>query len=524
MASLIKTLFYSLSFYFFLIAPLCGQSTIPHIQWAKSFGGTDIDQAFSIEETTDHGFIIAGASYSEDLDIAGHHGSTDNPDYWIVKLDSNGNLEWQRSLGGTGDDVANCIKQTRNGGYIVAGYSNSNDGDVSGNRGGYDYWIVELDENGKIVWQKSYGGSRNDIANSVELHSDGGYIIAGTSFSNDKDVTGHYGSIDSADCWIIKVDTTGNLQWGYSFGGTDDNAANEIRRTSDNGYVIDAYSTLDKDFSAIRIDSVGSNKWEVFFGGSGDDRSFSVDPTRDNGYVFAGFSNSVDAPVTNNHGSADFWIVKLDSTVNIIWQKSLGGTSEDAAYSVRQTIDGGFIAAGSSASTNDDVTGNHGGNDYWIVKLDSMGNLQWQKTLGGPGEDFALCVRQTSDSGYIIAGSSDFDGGDVSGNHNHEDFWIVKLGTQEKTGVVFSDRDKFKTGSNYPNPFSARTTISFSTIANTGSSLHLYNQLGQQIRTMNIQEGSKNVLLDRSGLPSGMYVYHVIRNGEIVERGRIVAE
>ena len=174
---------------------------------AKTLGGSNVDDAQSIRQTTDGGYIIAGSSNSGDGDISGNHG---NYDYWIVKLDSNGNMQWQKSLGGSSMDMAQSIQQTSEGGYIVAGSSSSNDGDVSGNHGGGDYWIVKLDINGNIQWQKSLGGSSSEQVNSVQQTFDGGYIIAGTTVSTDGDITVSYGN---NDFWVVKLDSGGNMQW-----------------------------------------------------------------------------------------------------------------------------------------------------------------------------------------------------------------------------------------------------------------------------------------------------------------------
>ncbi len=511
---------------------LLGQTVIPHIEWAKSFGGSEIDQAQSIEQTSDKGYIIAGSSYSNDLDIAGHHGSTDNPDYWIVKLDSNGMLEWQRSLGGTADDVANSIKQTPDGGYIVAGYSTSNNFDVTENHGKEDYWVVRLDGNGKIIWQKSFGGSRSDRAFAVELTADGGFLVAGYSASNDGDVTIHHGDTTNTDYWIIKLDSNGNMKWQKSLGGFNDDVAYSIHQTADRGFIVagSSYSvdtvggdiTLSHgtvDFWVVKLDSMGVLKWQRSYGGSEFDEAYSIDLTSDGGYIVAGYSSSNDGDVTHNNGQSDFWIIKLDGIGNLKWQKSFGGSSTDAALSVKQTFDGGFIIAGNNDSST--ISDNHGGNDYFIVKLDSLGALQWQKTLGGPGEEFALCIRQTADSGYVVAGSSDFDGGDVNGNHNHEDFWIVKLSNRQVNSAI-PVKNISSTFTNFPNPFSDKTILVLPDATKGKSFLLLYNLLGEELRRIAIPEKSNKIVINREGLTSGVIVYRLICEGIIIGTGNII--
>jgi hypothetical protein len=247
---------------------------------------------------------------------------------------------------------------------------------VKGNHGKSDAWIVKLDSQGTIQWQRSLGGSNQDAAYSIQITSDGGYIIAGSSYSHDGDVTGNHGK---SDAWIVKLDSQGAIQWQKSLGGGNLDEAISIQITSDGGYII------------------------------------------------ASSSKSNNGDVTGNHGDDDYWIIKLDSQGTLQWQKSLGGSEWDKAYSIQITSDGGYIIAGFSYSHDGDVKGNHGKYDYWIVKLDSQGTIQWQKSLGGSVEDAARSIQQTSDGGYIIAGISWSNDGDVKGNQGKYDFWIVKL-------------------------------------------------------------------------------------------------
>ena len=200
----------------------------------------------------------------------------------------------------------------------MAGRSKSSDGNVTGNHGVYDYWVVKLDATGNIQWQKSLGGSNNDIAQSIHTTSDGGYVVAGYSQSIDGNSFGNHGSYD---CWVVKLDAAGNIQWQKSLGGLSDDVAQSINTTSDRGYII------------------------------------------------AGYSSSNDGEVTGNHGAQDYWVVKIDAIGNLQWQKSLGGSSSDVAYAILNTSDSGYILAGYSSSNDGNVTGNHGGVDCWVVKL-----------------------------------------------------------------------------------------------------------------------------------------------------------
>ena len=347
------------------------QQTPPAIEWQKSLGGSGLDNAYSITQTSDGGYIVAGSSTSSDGDVRGHRGLVDA---WIVKLTSAGAIQWQKPLGGSDHDYAYSIQQTSNGGYIIAGMSYSTDGDVSGNHGFSDCWIMQLTSAGGIEWQKSLGGSGSEEATSIQQTSDGGYIAAGWSQSTDGDVSGNHGSTDSSDdYWIVKLTSGGEMEWQKSLGG------------------------------------------------SNYDRASSIAQTRDGGYVVAGWSLSNDGDVTGHHGSADSsdsWIVKLTSGGEMEWQKSLGGSYPDYANSIVQTRDGGYIVAGWSQSNNGDVSGHHGSadsTDAWIVKLTDAGVIQWQRSLGGGSDDYANSVEQTTEGGDIVAGWSSSIDGDVTG-------------------------------------------------------------------------------------------------------------
>jgi hypothetical protein len=491
----------------FSLSPSFAQA--PLIEWQKTLGGSGVDAAYSIQQTADGGYIVAGYSESNDGDVTGNHGGYD---YWVVKLDSSGNIQWQKSLGGSDDDFANSIQQTADGGYIVAGRSSSNDGDVTGNHGGNDYWVVKLDDSGNIQWQKSLGGSDDDFANSIQQTADGGYIVAGESNSNNGDVTGNHGFFD---CWVVKLDGNGNIQWQKSLGGSDDDSALSIQQTTDGGYIVAGNSMSTDgdvtdnhgfwDYWVVKLDDSGNIQWQKNLGGTDSDVAYSIQQTADGGYIVAGQSDSNDGDVTGNHGILDYWVVKLDGSGNIQWQKSLGGSVFDYAYSIQQTTDGGYIVAGRSSSNDGDITGNHGGDDYWVVKLDGSGNIQWQKSLGGSGVDRAYTIQQTVDGGYIVAGSSNSSDGDVTGNHGGADYWIVKLASTSGTkNIVFPGSITV-----YPNPAAQELTIdlSGSEFSPVGTVVTLFDLQGRNVLEKTITSLVSTIHVDR--LEKGMYFLRV---------------
>ncbi len=489
--------------------------TAPTIQWQKSLGGSNYDYAQSIQQTVDSGYIVAGYSFSSDGDVSGNHGGAD---YWIVKLQKTGAIQWQKSLGGSNYDQAYSIQQTADSGYIVAGYSFSIDSDVSGNHGGRDYWIVKLKKTGAIEWQKSLGGSDYDFANSIQQTADSGYIVAGSSRSNDGDVSGNHGSYDY---WIVKLKKTGAIQWQKSLGGSNVDEATSIQQTTDGGYIVAGYSFSNDgdvtghhsnyDYWIVKLKKSGAIQWQKSLGGIGYDEAYSIQQTADGGYIVAGASTSNDGDVSGNHGSNDYWIVKLNKTGAIQWQKSLGGSSNDYAYSIQQTADGGYIAAGYSGSNDGDVSSNHGVYDYWIAKLKKTGAIQWQKSLGGSSGDQGYSIQQTEDSGYIVAGYSNSTDSDVSGNHGAVDYWIVKLSKDPPslfapTALYANNQNQnaiqLKKGSKgftvYPNP--AKDVLYIQT---KGSMIFSFiNSSGKILFTTTINNsGSINI----ASLPPGIY-------------------
>lgn len=397
-----------------------------------------------MRQTADGGYIVAGMAYSDDGDLDPDviHGANDA---WVVKYDANGNMQWQNPLGGSSSDIAFDITQTADGGYIMCGATASNNGDVSGHHGAtgssYDCWVVKLSGAGAIQWQKCLGGSTADIGYSIQQCVDGGYIIGGISNSINGDVTGNHGGVDY---WVVKINGTGVLQWQKSLGGTGDDQAQAIQQTSDGGFVVAGRSGSNDgdvsgnhgglhDYWVVKLDNVGAISWQTCYGGTYDDQARSIQQTNDGGYILTGSSESNNGDVSAHHGvaaSADCWVVKINDTGVLQWEKSLGGTNGDYGASVRQTTDGGYVVGASTYSTDGDVTDHsvsYVNYDYWVVKLISSGAMSWQKCYGGTDLDQAYSIRETTGGGYVITGESYSGNFDVSGNHGQNDFWTVKL-------------------------------------------------------------------------------------------------
>ena len=405
----------------------------PEIQWENNLGGSKIDEAYDIEQTADGGFVVAGISTSNDGDVGGNNG---DEDYWIVKLDETGQLEWENNLGGSGGDEAKDIEQTEDGGFVVAGYTSSNDGDVSGNNGSPDYWILKLDSKGQLEWETNLGGSGTERASDIEQTEDGGFVVFGQSSSNDGDVGGNNGGFDY---WVVKLASNGELVWENNLGGSawDTAKYGDIEQTADGGFIVagdskssngDVGGNMGKeDYWIVKLNEIGQLEWEKNLGGSDRDFAQDVEQTEDGGFVVAGFSQSTDGNVSSNKGIEDYWIVKLDKKGKLEWENNLGGYQQDWARNIEQTADGGYVVAGWSNSGNCDIDGYNGLADYWIVKLNANGLLEWEQNLGGSQQDRARNIEQTEDGGFVVAGVSNSGDTDVGGNNGEEDYWVVKL-------------------------------------------------------------------------------------------------
>src|SRR2546427_382394 len=342
--------------------------------WAKTYHATGaVDSAKLVQQTADGGFIVAGSTNSS--------GVPGNPHAWVLKLDSLGNVVWQKTYGGTGPDSANSVQQTPDGGFIVAGgLTNSSSGVQHG-------WIFKLDATGSIVWQKTYfGGLPLD---TIWQSSDGGFIVAGTGQISCFGCFGMFGE------WVVKLDPLGNISWQKLFSLGISNYASSVRQTSDGGFVVAGRvkgccspgNADNWDALIFKLNATGGLVWQKTYGGPDYDEARSIQLTSDGGFIVAGAASGWGAhgpcylfPCTHD------WVFKLDSVGNVIWQKAYGGSVSENAYAVGLTSDGGYIVVGTTSSP--------GG--AWIFKLDAMGNIVWEK---GGASSATSSVQQTSDGG-----------------------------------------------------------------------------------------------------------------------------
>lgn len=343
--------------------------------WSKTYGGTADDYAVgNIVQTNDGGYAFSGYTSS--------FGSGGN-DAWLVKTDPIGNMEWNLTYGGPQEDRFLDLIKAKDGGLILVGYT------ASFGAGNYDALLMKVNASGVIVWNQTYGGAGGDVAAAVFQTADGGYAIAGNTNSS---------GAGNTDDWLIKTDAIGNMQWNITFGGTGADMGMSVVQNSDGGYTIGgltaSFGAGGNDMWLIKTDATGNMAWNKTYGGTGREQVNWMIQTSDGGYALFGPTNSFGV------GGQDGWLVKTDANGNMVWNKTYGGIVNEFALYLIQTGDGGYALCGSENSFG------VGGTDVWLVKTDALGNMLWQKTFGGPNNEDAYSMIQTSDGGYVLLGGT----------------------------------------------------------------------------------------------------------------------
>jgi hypothetical protein len=362
-------------------------------QFNKTVNGLGTDMLFSAENTNDGGYILAGMTSAPAGDIQA----------WLVKVDSKGKKTMEYQFGGSGTEVAYSAQQTADGGYIFAGSTTSK------GAGAADVWLIRIDANDNYLWDKTFGGVENDMGYCVRQTSDGGYIIAGVTLSK---------TDPNGDFWLIKTDVNGNMLWDKTFGGPDIEYAFSVLQTADGGYLITgdthSYGAGGEDVWLVKTDADGNMSWDKTYGGAEFDSPNSIIETKDGGYIIAGITFSYGA------GGEDAWLIKTDADGNMLWDKTYGGSDDDAISSVKETKDGGYIIAGWTTSSG------AGGMDMWLIKTDAAGDKLWDKTFGGANTDVACSALLTSVGGYLLAGTT------LSYGDGNGDAWLIKTDAKGK--------------------------------------------------------------------------------------------
>jgi len=351
------------------------------LEWQKTYGGSEDDRGADLIQTSDGGYAVIGKSKSSDGDVSENSGYED---FWITKLDASGSISWEYAYGFAGSDTPYSIIQTNDNGYLLTGVLDVSASNGQGDRrsntarrhAGGDYWVIKLNANGLKQWSNYYGGTFTDTAYDAIQTEDNGYMIVGASDSTDVDISNNHGGYDF---WVINISNTGELIWEKSFGGNETDEARAISKTSDGNYLV-----------------------------VGDTRSDEFD-------------------VSKNNGAADLWMIKITPEGTLLWEKTLGGTNFDVGRSVLKTQDDGFLISGSSRSNDGNLTSNKGQNDAWVLKIDSSGDIDWQQTIGGSEIDFFYDAVELNNQTIVAVGESSSSDENILGNKGFTDLLILKL-------------------------------------------------------------------------------------------------
>ncbi|HYH16867.1 MAG TPA: hypothetical protein VD794_16660 [Flavisolibacter sp.] len=399
----------------------------PCTAWGKLLGGTHTDLANAGVKTPDGGYLVVGSTQSNDGDVSGYHGGID---ILVFKVDKDGVKVWQKAFGGSGQDIANAVIAAPDGGYVIAGYTMSSNGDVVGRHGEQDAWILKINEVGTILWQKAWGGTRNEMAFAAAAAADG-YVVAIGSASTDGDLPA---TNTHTNTWLVKFNTNGTIGWQKPV-GVDNvyNVPSNLIATT-GGYVVvgSTGNGTGADARVVKTSTTGDIIWEKTFSGTDQDEFSGITESADGGYLLTGFTASNDGDIIGNtRGDFDVLAVKVNSNGGKEWLKIYEGSGVDGLNktSVAKTVDGQYMVAAFSSGNGTDAGTNHGGADAWILKLNASGVKVGQKLLGGTENDYVGQLIKANDCGYLLIGSSFSNNGDVSGNHSNgfSDVWLFKI-------------------------------------------------------------------------------------------------
>jgi predicted secreted protein len=355
--------------------------------WDKTYGGTANDTApGETVQASDGGYAVFG-----DTTSFGAGGS----DFWLIKTGAEGNMEWNQTYGGTGNEASGDMCLTSDDGYAMVG------GTYSFGAGSQDFWFVKTDADGNMEWNQTYGGTGNEYAYHIVQTVDGGYAILGETTS--------FGA-GSKDFWLIKTDSSGDMEWNMTYGGTESDTGIHVLQTGDGGYALAGHTTSfgagSNDAWLIKTDASGTMQWNTTYGGTGMEFGQCLEPTIDGGYALACITNSFGA------GGMDFWLVKMDSNGDMEWNMTYGGTESDGATHFIQTADGGYAIVGFTTSSSNQ--------DACLIKTNLNGDMEWNMTYGGTGTEISYALLETSDDGYLLTINTNSFG---AGNN---DIWLVK--------------------------------------------------------------------------------------------------
>lgn len=476
----------------------------PQILWQRCTGGSGLDAGYHFVETDDHRFIVSSTTNSQDGDINLNNGLNDGSAF---SLNQNGELVSVNVWGGSLLDGIYAIGKTDYGGYILAGTSESNDKDILGNHGGVDVIAMQVDADMKVLWQRSLGGPLDENIRSVVQTTDGGFFLVGSSKSSWGDVRINKGNWDM---WAIKLNSCGQIEWQKTFGGTESDYAYAGLEDNDGNFVVGGFTYSFSgdvtgnhgigDYWVVKLNPSGNLIWQKCFGGSGQDEGRTISLASDGSYLVNGWTDSANGDVPYNNGGRDMWVINVNQNGDLVWGRVLGGSLNDVGYDVFETAEGNFVMLGYAGSSDGDVSGNHGALDAWVVQMDGSGSINWQISLGGSGNDELRYIKRASDGDYVLSGFTQSNDGDVTGHHADLDAWTVKL--TGVTGLIGSGGEK-EPLLVYPNP-----AVDYLYLPGYSGNLLIYAADGKVVTALKKIENLKRI--DISRLPAGVYTLRLL--------------
>lgn len=370
------------------------------VVWSKTIGGSLEDRITSVVETQEGGCLVLGYTDSNDGDVIKSNALTD---IWLSKFNSDGALLWTKTIGGSLNDYGSSIIALSDGNFVIAGYTGSNDGDVPGNIGFHDFLITKINPDGNIIWSKNYGFISHDHAHKIIQLKDGGFFVAGYA---------DYAGIEG---------TPGDGNHGEGHGLKSNNNTNK------HGV---------GEYFGIRLDANGNFRWYRYFGGRQNDRVNDIVEANDGGIILAGYSESDDYDIDNNKGGYDYWVLKLDMSGHLHWKKNFGGSGVDQAFGIAKTNNNSYFVVGRSNSEDGDISDNKGNFDAWIIHINDHGELLWEKSLGTGEFDAASSVKILKNGKFGIVGNTR---GSVENNFNNgqNDFWYLEIDNRPNSPIHF---------------------------------------------------------------------------------------
>lgn len=399
----------------------------PNVQWSNTYGGSFGDIPRSVLATEDGGYLVVGLSMSDDDDISNQIGKGDG---WLLKTDNIGNLLWEKTYGTEYQDEFKKIILANDGGYLIAGYRSGVSAGTNSQAITSDFWVIKINESGDLVWERNFGESRSESIVDVVATNDG-YLLLGNSDSPNFASAGYRGQIDPI---LLKINNSGQELWTRRWGGAQNDFATGLHILNNGRIVVSGYADSKynnhhgaTDGWLTYLNSNGQLIWSRFFGGQLDDQLHAVSGGPGDQIYAAGFSYSRDQDLMGNTGRKDAWIIKVNPSGNLLWSKNYGGDGHDGFNKILVKHDS-IYAAGYNWSFNETTLPSMGLKDFWLVNIDANGNTNWESTYGGNLSEEIFAFDFTEDNGLLLAGSTQTKfNGMVAQNNGLEDFFLVRL-------------------------------------------------------------------------------------------------